>query len=353
MMSKLKGALSSGRSGPVITTEHRKPLQWGDGDDNVPTDEQNRCWEHLRGALSKTIRFFPEHLPCSFLFYETLSFPPNQKVIAYRHEVDLPLKTDKDGFALTLDRFVTVRFLIEVNFLDLKMADGSDRGSVSVWPSFATKLDHQGKRSKFARMQQEGIRTDIIINTADGSIRAHSSVLAARSPVFQSMSSHNLKEKRHSSVDISDMLIDECQAFMNYLSGDLQGTEFAAHRVALLGAAEKYDLPDLKIGCVLGILGTHGSPLRRSMGTQNTQTPTPSCVDSLFHDIDTENLIESLQVAHLYQLPDLKTRCIRLLVDFQKIYEIHDDFIEFVRTGDRDLVAEVMQAVLARLGGLF
>ncbi|XP_034579684.1 BTB/POZ domain-containing protein At1g55760 isoform X2 [Setaria viridis] len=175
-------------------------------------------------------------------------------------------------------------------------------------------------------MLQKNVPTDITITTSNGSIRAHSNVLSACSPVFQSMFSHNLKEKQLSAVHIPDMSIDECQCFINYMYGNLQERDFIAHRVDLLGAAEKYDVSDLKV----------------------------ACVDSLSQDIDTENLIERLQVADFYQLQELNRSCIRLPVDFMKVYEIHDDFNEFIKTADTDLVVEILQHVLgSKLAGVF
>ncbi|RCV12152.1 hypothetical protein SETIT_2G246600v2 [Setaria italica] len=207
-----------------------------------------------------------------------------------------------DGFAWTLDSFVTVRFSIE------------DHEPTSIKPSFATRSSiQQDTCSGFACMLQENIPTDITITTSNGSIRAHSNVLSACSPQL-------------SAVHIPDMSIDECQCFINYMYGNLQERDFIAHRVALLGAAEKYDVSDLKV----------------------------ACVDSLSQDIDTENLIERLQVADFYQLQELKRSCIRLLVDFMKVYEIHDDFNEFIKTADTDLVVEILQHVLgSKLAGVF
>lgn len=172
-------------------------------------------------------------------------------------------------------------------------------------------------------MLQECILTDITINATDGSIRAHRAILAARSPVFRSMFSHDLKEKGLSTVDISDMSLDACRGFLNYVYGDLRNEEFLTHRLALLGAADKYDIADLR----------------------------EACHESLLEDIDTGNVIERLQVAHLYRLPRLKEGCLRFLVDFRKVYEMHDDFNAFLQTADRDLVAEVFQGVLAAWSG--
>ncbi|CAL5081992.1 unnamed protein product [Urochloa decumbens] len=220
-----------------------------------------------------------------------------------------------NGFAWMLDSFVTARFLIE------------NHGQTSIWPSFTTRSDLQQETSSgFTCMLKKDIPTDITIGTSNGSIRAHSNVLSARSPVFRSMFSHNLKEKQLSAVHIPDMSIDECQCFINYMYDNLEEKDFIAHRVALLGAAEKYDVSDLEV----------------------------ACHDSLSQDLDTENLIERLQVAHFYQLPELKRSCIRLLVDFMKVYEIHDDFNEFIKTADTGLVVEILQHVLgSKLTGVF
>lgn len=167
-------------------------------------------------------------------------------------------------------------------------------------------------------MLTEGIHTDIIINASDGSIGTHRAVLAARSPVFRSMFSHNLKEKELSTINISDMSIEACQAFLSYIYGNIKHEEFLTHRLALLRAADKYDIADLK----------------------------EACHESLLEDIDTKNVLERLQNAALYQLPKLKSSCMRYLVRFGKIYDIRDDFNAFLQCADRELIADVFHEVL-------
>lgn len=167
-------------------------------------------------------------------------------------------------------------------------------------------------------MLTESIHTDIIINASDGSIGAHRAVLAARSPVFRSMFSHNLKEREMSTIDISDISIETCKAFLNYIYGNIQHEDFLTHRLALLRAADKYDISDLK----------------------------ETCHESLLEDIDAKNVLERLQNASLYQLPDLKTSCMRYLVKFGKIFDIRDDLNAFLQTADRDLIADTFHEVL-------
>ena len=178
--------------------------------------------------------------------------------------------------------------------------------------SNATALESLG------RMLTEGIHTDITINASDGSIGAHRAVLAARSPVFRSMFSHDLKENDVSAIDISDMSIEACQAFINYLYGIINHDEFLMHRLALLHAADKYDICDLR----------------------------EACHESLVEDIDATNVLERLQNAFLYQLPKLKTSCMQYLVRFGKIFDIRDDFTDFLQSADRDLITEVFHEVL-------
>ena len=229
-----------------------------------------------------------------------------------------------EGFVWTIDSSFTGRFVIEIEFLDLKVADSSGGEPASIWASHQIKQSSDNTAlSSLARMLQEGILCDITINADDGSIRAHRAILAARSPVFRSMFSHDLREKELSTVDISDMSLDACRGFLNYIYGNLRSEEFLAHRLALLGAADKYDIADLK----------------------------EACVESLLEDIDARNVIERLQTGHLYRLQRLKDSCLRFLVDFRKVYEMQDEFSAFLQTADRDLVAEVFQGVLAAWSG--
>jgi speckle-type POZ protein len=172
-------------------------------------------------------------------------------------------------------------------------------------------------------MLHEDILTDITINAADGSIRVHRAILSTRSPVFRSMFSHDLKEKEHTTVDISDMFLDACQNFLNYIYGDLHSEEFLTNRFALLRAADRYDIADLK----------------------------EAWHESLLEDIDTSNVLERLQTAHLYRLPKLKPSCLRFLVYFRKVYEMHEDFNMFLQIAERDLVTEVFHAVLVAWSG--
>ncbi|KAJ4828708.1 hypothetical protein Tsubulata_029676 [Turnera subulata] len=254
---------------------------------------------------------------CSVGDRKTLTHPVN--VSNFAAEItDKQIKSN-DDFVWAIEVPLTGKFIIDVEFLDLKTASPGGGEPCSIWTEESTgRRSNATALASLGRMLAESIHTDITINASDGSIGAHRSVLAARSPVFRSMFAHNLKEKELSMINISDMTMEACQAFLNYIYGNIEREEFLAHRLSLLRAADKYDIADLK----------------------------EACHDSLLEDIDTKNVLDRLQSASLYQLPKLKTSCMRYLVKFGKIFDIRDDFNAFMQSGDRDLIAEVFHEVL-------
>nr|GMC53387.1 BTB/POZ domain-containing protein At1g55760 [Ipomoea batatas] len=282
---------------------------------------------HLAVEKSRTlcIKLYPEisnstrdNPPVASFIIRVVSSFGGRKTLAHPEVVDKQLKTSED-FSWAIEVPFSGKVIIDVEFLDLKIASPNTRELCSIWAEGCTENESNAiALISLGRMLSESIHTDIQINTADGSIAAHRAVLAARSPVFRSMFSHDLKEKEMSSVDISDMSGEACQAFLNYIYGNIQNGEFLTHRLALLRAADKYDVTDLK----------------------------EACHESLLQDIDTKNVLERLQNASLYQLPKLKACCMQYLVKFGKIYDIHDDFNVFLQYADRELISEVFHEIL-------
>ncbi|XWS15140.1 hypothetical protein CRYUN_Cryun35bG0068600 [Craigia yunnanensis] len=232
---------------------------------------------------------------------------------------DRPLRTC-DDFVWPVDSTFHGRFIIDVEFLDLRICSINGGESVSIWPidRAMQSVSTQSTLRCLARMLDEGIHADVTINTADGTLRAHKAVLSASSPVFESMFHHNLKEKASSTILIEDMSLDSCVVFLSYLYGTINQEDFWKHRLALLGTANKYDIVDLKDACEEGLL----------------------------EDINSQNVLERLQEAWLYQLNKLKKGCMVYLFDFGKIYDIRDEINNFFRQADRELMLEMFQEVL-------
>lgn len=191
----------------------------------------------------------------------------------------------------------------------------------SIWPSdgLMQGVATQSTLRCLSRMLDESIHSDVTINASDGSLQAHRAILSASSPVFKSMFQHDLKEKESSTIDIEDMTSESCMALLSYLYGTINQDDFWKHRLALLGAANKYDIIDLK----------------------------DACEESLLEDINSGNVLERLQEAWLYQLDKLKKGCLMYLLDFGKIYDVREEMNEFFRQADRELVVEMFQELLA------
>lgn len=167
-------------------------------------------------------------------------------------------------------------------------------------------------------MLDEEIHADVTITTADGTLRAHKAMLSASSPVFHSMFHQNLKEKESSIIQIEDMTVESCMTLLSYLYGTIKQEDFWKHRLALLGAADKYDISELK----------------------------DACEESLLEDINSANVLERLQEASLYQLNKLKKGCLMYLFEFGKIYDVRDEINDFFQHADRELMLEMFQEVL-------
>ncbi|PWA70647.1 SKP1/BTB/POZ domain-containing protein [Artemisia annua] len=157
------------------------------------------------------------------------------------------------------------------------------------------------------------------MSASNGTIGAHRVVVAACSHVFYSMSSHDLREKEISAINISDMTIEACQSFLSYIYMDIEQKDFIKHRLDLLRASDKYGVLDL----------------------------IDACEESLMEDIDMKNVLDRLQSASMYGLPKLNFCCIQYLVKFGKIYDIREEFNAFIQSDEWDLIGEVVNEMLS------
>lgn len=227
---------------------------------------------------------------------------------------------NSDDFVWPVDTTFYGRFIIDVEFLDLKICPLNGGEATSIWPTHGNmrSLATQGALQSISRMLYEGIHADVTIDTSDGSVRAHKAILSASSPVFQSMFLHDLREKESSTIKMDDMSWESCMALLSYLYGTIKPEDFWKHRLALLGSANKYAMTDLK----------------------------DACEESLLEDINSGNVLERLQEAWLYQLEKLKRGCLMYLFEFGKIYDVKDEINNFFKDADRELLGEMFQEVL-------
>ncbi|KAL0000393.1 hypothetical protein SO802_014174 [Lithocarpus litseifolius] len=291
------------------------PFKMGKWNWHLSLEKNRLLFVKLYPEISNLTRDNP---PIASFIIRVVSSAGDRKSLTHPEITDKQIKNN-DDFVWAIEVPLTGKFIIDVEFLDLKTASPGGGEPCSIWVNELTqKRSHATALASLSRMLTESIHTDIIINASDGSIGAHRAVLGAQSPVFRSMFLHNLKEKEMSTIDISDMSIEACQAFLNYIYGNIQHEDFLTHRLALLRAADKYDISDLK----------------------------EACHESLLEDIDARNVLERLQNASLYQLPKLKSSCMRYLVKFGKIFDIRDDLNAFLQHADRELIAEIFHEIL-------
>ncbi|KAG0465025.1 hypothetical protein HPP92_019189 [Vanilla planifolia] len=264
-----------------------------------------------------------EQPPIATFIIKIVSSAPNRKTLIHPGVCEKLLKNN-DDFVWAIETTFIGKFIIEVEFLDLKIVPQSGEEPSSIWTGQVHRKHSLSiALNSLSRMLTDGIHSDITINASNGSIAAHRAVLATRSPVFRSMFSHDLREKELSTVNISDMSFEACRAFLNFVYGNFVVDEFLTHRLDLLRAADKYDVADLK----------------------------EACHESLLEDITAKNVLERLQTAHLYRLQRLKSACLRYLVNFGKIYDVRDDFNVFLQDADRELITEIFHEVLAAWKG--
>ncbi|GFP84327.1 BTB/POZ domain-containing protein at1g21780 [Phtheirospermum japonicum] len=275
---------------------------------------------------STYIRLFPEPSRVSkeqppvarFILRVTTAGSNRRPYISPIHERLLRIS---DDFACPVDLNCQSRFTIDVEFLDLKICPLNGEQGSSIWPSDDTlqNLVTQSTFKCLSRMLNESIHADITIITSDGQLQAHKAILSTISPVFHNMFMHDdFKGKEPSTIEIEDMTSESCTALLSYLYGSIKQEDFWKHRMALLGAASKYDIRDLK----------------------------DASEESLLEDINSGNVLERLQEAWVYRLGKLKRGCLVYLLDFGKIYDVREEMNEFFRRADRELVVEMFQELL-------
>ncbi|KAL1556121.1 BTB/POZ domain-containing protein-like protein [Salvia divinorum] len=288
---------------------------------------------HLSVEKSRTliIRLYPEastltkeNPPIASFMIKAISLAAgDRKCVVHPDVIDKQLKSSED-FVWTVEVPLSGKFIIDIEFLDIKTIPPDGGEPCSIWSGGLTcsQSNHRAL-ALLGRMLSEGIQTDVTVNASDGSISAHRAILASRSPIIRSMFLHELKGKETAAIDISDMSVEACRALLNYMYGNVKEEEFFPHRLSLLHASDKYEISDLK----------------------------DACHESLLEDIDTTNVLERLQNASVYHLPKLKSSCLLYLVKFGKIYDIRDEFRTFLQCADRKLVAEIFDQVLGAWKG--
>uniref|UniRef100_A0A3Q1B2U3 SPOPL protein n=1 Tax=Amphiprion ocellaris TaxID=80972 RepID=A0A3Q1B2U3_AMPOC len=123
--------------------------------------------------------------------------------------------------------------------------------------------------------------TDCSLYVGGQEFKAHKSILAARSPVFNAMFEHEMEESKKNRVDISDVDPDVFKEMMGFIyTGKAPNLEKMADN--LLAAADKYALERLKV----------------------------MCEEALCNSLSVENVADTLILADLHSAEQLKAQAI-------------------------------------------
>lgn len=125
--------------------------------------------------------------------------------------------------------------------------------------------------------------SDVVLKVEGVEIRAHRCVLAARSPVFLAMMTHETKEKISGVVEIPDVEKSIFSDFLNYLYTGSVEKLTVENVVKLYTTADKYQVDDLK----------------------------EICMDHMMMNVSIDNFCDVLTLSLRHDEKDLKEVCIQ------------------------------------------
>ncbi|GBN07362.1 TD and POZ domain-containing protein 4 [Araneus ventricosus] len=99
------------------------------------------------------------------------------------------------------------------------------------------------------RLLEDGIHSDVNLQTDNQSFPAHKSILSARSVVFRAMFNGDMMEKTSKCVPIQDISGNTMRKLLSYIYTDKVGKLEGQGAVDLYKAADKYELMELKKRC--------------------------------------------------------------------------------------------------------
>ncbi|GBM89277.1 TD and POZ domain-containing protein 3 [Araneus ventricosus] len=98
-------------------------------------------------------------------------------------------------------------------------------------------------------LYNEGILSDAKLKTATETFPVHKLVLSARSPVFKSMFTTDMREKTHNCVDIDDLDADTVRRMLKFMYSDTLDNLEYENAKRLYFAADKYNIVSLRLRC--------------------------------------------------------------------------------------------------------
>lgn len=217
-------------------------------DDDDDEDDETQQYNDVAIYLYQVSAY--EHYVNSLKFRILFVSPTSKKMVVYQHSYGKKYRYhDSRGWGLadiSLPReFVSEDALQIVCEMDIPGNDiirsGYSRKEASPPPPDTShQLSHD-----LASLLEDDAFSDVSILCDGKAIRCHKNILGARSSVFRAMFHHDMKENKNGEVIISDLEYCTVADMVRYIySGRVEDIKTKA--AALLSAADKYDLKDLK-----------------------------------------------------------------------------------------------------------
>lgn len=147
-------------------------------------------------------------------------------------------------YTTAIDETRTLKLMCQISLC------GSPAVDAFVQTEWNTKVADNGDLCQnLKNLLLNGEDHDLVLRVKDKEFRAHQTILRARSPVFESMLSHDMIEKNSGLVDIPDCDPGAFQQFLLYVYGGEVEKLDSGNVLALYYVADKYDKEHLKELC--------------------------------------------------------------------------------------------------------
>ncbi|XP_014235420.1 protein roadkill-like [Trichogramma pretiosum] len=157
--------------------------------------------------------------------------------------------------------------------------------------------------------------SDVKLIVEEVKIPAHKIVLSAASPVFRAMFTHDMLENTENSVKITDITEDILTEMLRYIyTGEIDAIE-TDQIIALLAAADKYQIDNLKI----------------------------KCGKVLCDELSSQNAIKLLLAAYKYKIKNLKDEVIKFVTTHIQLFSYSEEMKEI---DDPDIWMNLVQSII-------
>ena len=246
----------------------------------------------------------------------------NSTALVYQREL-ISYQTTKKGWTLnqdpynlSLNKFDT-HMSAEVYIVSIPLINSWIDKPHDLKSAFGALLNFESKSSFSDVTLVVSPKNDDSSNADPVEFFAHKVILAARSPVFASMFEHNMQERSSSKVNLTDVEPATVKEMLVYMYSD-RVPRIGAVAGDLLHVADKYQLENLK----------------------------KICEEHLNSNLRVDNAARIIQLAYLYNAPQLKRLCLQFISDHGSEVRATQEWDEVKQCPDNaDILDDLLKVV--------